>query len=113
MVFISALARLQPEDPKYLAQVREQLANDRGHVRRSAADALVDLGNPVALAWLLERRGKEEMPSAIRAFDQSIEKLRGKERNVQQLQKELEQLRQQNRQLEERLKKLEEAASKR
>ena len=110
-IFLAALARLAPDEPKYLAQLKEQLGNDRRDIRRATIDALVDLGHPQAIHWLQERRGKEVMPSSIRAVDAAIEKLRGKERNLDQLRKEIEQLRSQNQRLEERLKKLEKAAN--
>lgn len=105
--FIAILARLKPDDPEALKQLREQLGNERAHVRRAVFDAFVELGNPEAITWLQEQRGKEETGGMLRAVDSAIEKLRNKTADLPQLRKELEALRNQNKQLEERLKKLE------
>jgi aminopeptidase N len=105
--FIAILARLKPDDPQAVQQLREQLENERAHVRRAVIDAFVELGNPDAISWLQEQRGKEETGSMLRAVDSGIEKLRSKNVDLSQLRKELDALRAQNQQLEERLKKLE------
>jgi HEAT repeat protein len=105
--FISILARLKPDDVEAVQQLREQLENERAHVRRAVIDAFVELGNPGAVVWLQEQRGKEETGSMLRAVDSGIEKLRNKNVDLSQLRKELDALRTQNKQLEERLKKLE------
>ena len=105
--YIAALARLKPDDTSYLDLLHKQLHNERRNVRRAAADALVELGNPSALEWLQERRAKEITPAAILAIDQSIDRLRAKQQDAATLRKELDELRRQNKSLEERLKKLE------
>lgn len=105
--FIAILARLKPDDPDALQQLRDQLGNERAHVRKAVMDAFVELGNPEAISWLQEQRGKEETGGMLRAVDTAIEKLRNKSADLPQLRKELEALRAQNKQLEERLRKLE------
>jgi aminopeptidase N len=106
-VLIGGLARLKPDDGEILQQLRAQLENDRRNVKRSAIDALVAIGDPGAIDVLLEARQRQETSGMVRSIDEAIEKLREKNKGIEQLQKQLEQLRQQNRKLEERLKKLE------
>jgi aminopeptidase N len=107
VVVIGGLARLKPDDEKLLAQLKDELDNDRRNVRRSATDALVAIGSPQAIAWLQERRAKEESAGAIRAIDQALEKLRDTQKPLADVKKEVDRLREENRKLEERLKKLE------
>lgn len=106
-VLIASLARLKPDDPAYLDRLKESLGNERVFVRRASVDALVALGNPTAISWLTEQRGREQQRSLITAIDEAIEKLRQKSNDLETLRKELDELRRLNRQLEERLKKLE------
>ncbi|MBC8351993.1 MAG: HEAT repeat domain-containing protein [Planctomycetes bacterium] len=109
VVLIGGLARLKPNDEDVLSQLHEQLDNDRTSVRRKAIDALVEVGDPLAIDTLLSKRAEQETPGMIRSIDEAVEKLREKGKGVERLQKQLESLRQQNRKLEERLKKLEAA----
>ncbi len=106
-VLIGALSRLQPNNTAAFERLKRELDNDRSNVRRVAIDAIAAIGDPSAVNVLLEKRAKEESPRMIRAFDSAIEKLRSKERSLDQLQRELSELRNQNKQLEERLKALE------
>lgn len=106
-VLISGLARLKPENKDALERLYKELDNDRTHVRRVAINALVAIGDPAAIAVLLEKRKNEESPRMIRALDTAVDKLRTKERSLDQLQKELTELRDQNKRLEERLRALE------
>ncbi len=112
VLLIAAVSRLRSDDPATVDLLKEQIDNRRPSVRRRAFDALADLGDPRAIDWLQERRGKEEQPGMVRAVDGAIEKLRGKERDLEKLRGEVESLRRKNEQLEERLKKLEAAAAK-
>lgn len=107
VIIIGALARLDGQQPEYLSKLKEQLDNDRSHVRRSAIDALVAVGDPQAIEWLQAKRGGEENIGTIRQYDEAIEKLRNAQKPVSEVKQEVETLRKQNRELEERLKRLE------
>ena len=109
--YITALARLKPEDPTYQELLRKLLSSDRGNVRRAVIDAIVEVGPPKAAEWLLERRSKESIPRMIQAVDQGLERLRVKQEESVRLRKEIEDVRKQNKALEERLKKLEQLKS--
>jgi HEAT repeat protein len=106
-VLIGALARLQPASTAAQDRLKKELDNDRTNVRRVAVDALVAIGDPSTIDVLLEKRNKEESPRMVRDLDSAIEKLRAKERSLEQLQRELSELRAQNKKLEERLQALE------
>lgn len=106
-VLIGGLARMKPDDAETLKQLHAELDNDRRSVKRAAIDALVAIGDPGAIDVLLEARNRQESSGMVRSIDEAIEKLREKNKSIDQLQKQVEQLRQQNRKLEERLKKLE------
>lgn len=108
VMILAALTRLKPDDADIARQLHQQLDNGRRNVRRAAIEALVEIGDPAAIAQLQERRGKEESLPLVREFDEAIEKLQAKQTGFEQLRKETESLRKQNRDLEERLKKLEE-----
>lgn len=107
VLILGALARLRPDDSKYLTQLHEQLDNERNYVRRSAIDLLVQTANPQAIDWLTTRRGREQNRGVLQAIDRSVETLRGKSKDLESLRKELQELKRTNQQLEERLKKLE------
>ena len=58
VVLVSALARLDGDNPKNAELLREQLDNERSGVRRAAIDALVKIGGPESLEALLARRAQ-------------------------------------------------------
>ena len=107
VLLVGTLAKLKADNDDAQQALYELVAEDDRRVRQRAIEALVDVGDPEAIGHLLEQRSKTETPGAIRALDEAIEKLRGKERNMEQLRQEIETLRENNRQLEERLEKLE------
>ncbi|HUG67538.1 MAG TPA: M1 family aminopeptidase [Pirellulaceae bacterium] len=109
VALIGGLARLKPDDAEVIAQLHRQLDNDRTSVRRKAIEAIVEIGDPGAIEILLAKRAEQETPGMIRSIDEAVEKLREKNKGLEQLQKQLETLQQQNKKLEERLKKLESA----
>lgn len=107
-VIIGALARLDADEPEHLAHLKKELENDRNHVRRTAIESFVALGDSQAIEWLQDRRGREETQGMVQRIDEAIEKLRSGQKPAAQTREEIEKLRKQNRELEERLKKLEE-----
>ncbi|MFO0819930.1 MAG: M1 family metallopeptidase [Pirellulales bacterium] len=104
---VSALAKLNPSERKYVEQLREMLNNERSYVRRAAIDSLVANGGPQAADWLREQRGKETRSRMVKTLDEAIEKLNARNKDWDQVRKDLDEMRRLNRQLEERLKKLE------
>lgn len=104
---IGALARLKPGEATALKLLHDQLNNERMNVRRSAIEAIVQVADPSSVAVLEARRGQEIMPRMIRNLDESIAKIKEKQKGTDALLKEVERLRKQNLELEERLKKLE------
>lgn len=104
---IGALCQLNPDNSQLADRLRKELENDRSSVRTAAINALVEIGDPKSADLLREFRGKQGSPRMIRAVDDALARLRGKEQGVETLRKETETLRQQNRELEQRLKNLE------
>ena len=108
VTIIGTLARLKPGDAAALKLLHEQLNNERISVRRSAIDALVNVGDASSIAVLENRRGSEAMPRMVRNLDEAVTKIKDKQKGNDSLLSEVEKLRKQNQALEERLKKLEE-----
>jgi aminopeptidase N len=104
---ITALANAKRGDAATLDLLKKQLEHKRMNIRRQTLSTLLDLSDPSTIAWLQGRRDLEESPRMVQQIDETIEKLRGKEKQNEPIKKELDELREKNRQLEERLKKLE------
>jgi aminopeptidase N len=108
IAIVSILARLKPQNAADLQKVKEQLFSRRRVVQRSAIAALVELGQPEAIGWLEELRGKEISLSMLRGIDDAVEKIKQKSAEAAKVSKETEELREKAKSLEERLKKIEE-----
>jgi len=106
MAAVKALSRLAREDASLIGTLAREMDDSRSYVQQSVAEALGESGDPKAIVVLEQARTKADGPSAARAIDEAVEKLR-KTTDVERLRRELETLRDDNRRFEERLKKLE------
>lgn len=106
MAAVKALSRLAREDGSLLNTLAREMDDSRSYVQQSVAEALGESGDAAAITILEQARSKADGPSAARAIDEAIDKLR-KTTDVERLRKEVETLRGENRRFEERLKKVE------
>lgn len=109
---VALATRLAPAEPSHLERLKKLLDSRRMNVRRSAIEALAEVGDERAVDLLTAARAKEEKRRMIQALDAALDKLRVKQRDLEQLRSQLEELRRENRRLDDRIKKLEESLRK-
>jgi aminopeptidase N len=107
MAVMNAVAKLGRGEPEATAAIATQLDDSRSQVRRAAASAMAQTGDPEAIDTLLARRGKERGRREIQSIDDAVKKLRDRTR-LGSVQQQVEALRKKNRELETRLRQVEE-----